>query len=143
MSVIATVAALSSSLTARGDSQALVQEGINAYQSGQYDLARERFGQLINDDRWSFAALYNLGNVALRQKKMGEALAYYRRAIQKKPFDPDARSNIGFVLSGLGIRQFPGARGNRELFRVEVLNSATINQSILGGSCHYTFLFSF
>jgi tetratricopeptide (TPR) repeat protein len=114
--------------SARSDSNSILQEGLNAYQAGQYDKARSAFTELKNDRRWSFASLYNLGNVAARQKRYGEALALYRLALEKKPMDPDTRANIAFVLNTLGIREFPGARGSWELYRVEILNSLTIDQ---------------
>jgi len=40
--VIILISILGAALTARGDSPLLFQEGLNAYQSGQFDQARER-----------------------------------------------------------------------------------------------------
>jgi tetratricopeptide (TPR) repeat protein len=117
-----------SAMTARGDYQSLLQEGVNSYQAGKFDQARENFAKLRSENAWNFTALYNLGNTAARQKKMGEAIGFYRLALQKKPLDPDTRSNLLFAMNSLGIKQFPGARGNFELFRAEILNSATTNQ---------------
>src|SRR5690242_6421302 len=75
----------------------VLEAGIDAYQQSKYDEAKAAFLQLVGKNQWTFAALYNLGNVAVRQKHLGEALGYYERALKKNPRDADARYNFQFV----------------------------------------------
>lgn len=113
---------------ALADSQSIVREAANAYEQGRYDVARDRYTELLKDPRWHGPALYNLGNIAARQKKLGEAAAFYREALQELPGDRDTRWNLNYALSNLGIRQFGGGKGTWELFRTEILNVITLDQ---------------
>ena len=94
------------------DPSSFLQAGINAYQSGKYDEAKTSFTQLLNDSRWSFVALYNLGNIAVRQKHIGEALAYYKLALKKKPHDQDTRVNLRLISNNIGAAQFGKSASN-------------------------------
>ena len=116
---------------ALADSNPLLEAGINSYQKGNYDDAQSNFIQLITNPRWSFAALYNLGNVAARQKHLGEALAYYERALQKRPHDKDVLFNIKFVEEALGTRRFAGKLTNYELLRENFLTRFSFSEFLV------------
>lgn len=115
------------SFQAFSESNSSLEEGANAFQQGQYDLARQKFSELLNQRKWAFSALYNLGNVAARQKHWGEALGFYRRAIKLRPRDRDLLFNIDLAQS-----QLPAQRGaklsNIEILRQQALSKTTFNE---------------
>jgi tetratricopeptide (TPR) repeat protein len=104
------------------------QEGVNAFQQSQWDQAKEKFTLLLKEDRWRFAALYNLGNIAVRQNRPGLALAYYRLALKISPRDGDLRHNLNFVQNQTGLRKLPGTLSSYEIFRSEFLNKVTFDE---------------
>jgi len=117
---------------AKAEPRVLLNEGINAYQQGQWDLAREKFSQLLGDKRWEFVGLYNLGNVATRQKHFGEALGYFRRALALKPQDKDTWFNYRFVLNNTPNQLALGRNlSNYEFIRNEYLNRFSFTQSLI------------
>jgi len=115
----------------------ILEAGINSFQQGKYDEAKQTFTNLMADPPWKFAALYNLGNIAVRQNHFGEALGYYTRASHQNPHDKDTQENLKFVLQALGGRRLVGALSNYEIFRREVLSRFTFAESLAG-----TLLFS-
>jgi tetratricopeptide (TPR) repeat protein len=119
--VLASIAVILMALPVFAGGNEELQAGINAFQQGRFDEAQTDFEGLLNDSHWSFAALYNLGNVAARQKHFGEALAYYKLALNKKPHDADTKFNIAFAMNNLSPRRSQNP-GNFELFRTEVLS---------------------
>jgi tetratricopeptide (TPR) repeat protein len=116
---------------AKAEPRTLLNEGINAYQQGQWDTAREKFSQLLGEQRWQFVGLYNLGNVAMRQKHLGEALGFYRRALNLKPQDSDTWFNYRFVLNSLPNRPAFNKLSSYEYLRQEFLSHFSFNQSLI------------
>jgi len=118
------------SVTALASSNPVLESGINAFQQGQYDKAKEIFSNLLNEPGWKFAALYNLGNTAVRQKRLGEALGFYTRAMHQNPHDRDTQENIKFVLSNLGSRRLTSPPSNFDIFRNQVLDRFTFGEGL-------------
>jgi tetratricopeptide (TPR) repeat protein len=118
------------SSTAVGASNPTLESGINAFQLQKYDDAKQAFLGLLGDPSWRFAALYNLGNVAVRQNHLGEALGFYTRAQHINPHDRDTQDNIKFVLNGLGGRRLVGATTNYDIFRSQILNRFTFGEAL-------------
>jgi len=108
----------------------ILEAGINAFQQGKYDDAKQTFMKLMADPPWKFAALYNLGNTAVRQNHLGEALGYYTLALHQNPHDKDVQENIKFVLNALGGRRLVGPQSNFDIFRVEVLSRFTFTEAL-------------
>jgi tetratricopeptide (TPR) repeat protein len=123
LSVFLTVAASSATNT-------ILQAGINSFQQGKYDEAKQTFINLMADPPWKFAALYNLGNTAVRQNHFGEALGYYIRALHQNPHDKDTQENIKFVINSLGGRRLVGPSSNYDIYRIEVLSRFTFAESL-------------
>jgi hypothetical protein len=83
-----------------GDKISLARQ---AFDEMRFDEARNLFDELSRQDRWSFVGFYNLGSVASRQQRYGEALAYYRRALDLSPRDDDTRFNFELMKKRLNI----------------------------------------
>ncbi len=126
LGILVTSLFLPTSLSAKSDP--LLEEGVNAFQQGRWEVAREKFLKLSEEGPWKFAALYNLGNTALRQKHFGEALGFYKRAQALNPHDGDLLANIKFVVDSSGFQSMASNKGNLELFRREVLNRFTFDE---------------
>ncbi len=67
------------------------------YDSAQYDSASILYSEAIRSNGESSAILYNLGNCAFRQGRLGEAILYTERAIRLEPKDTDIQSNLKFL----------------------------------------------
>lgn len=78
---------------------------LDQYQRGELAEAKLKFENFSQDSGWQFPALFNLGNIALRQSHPGEALGYFKRAQLINPLDKDVRHNIEFIAKTLGLRQ--------------------------------------
>ncbi len=128
------------SISASGASNTILEAGINSFQQGKYDEAKQTFTNLMADPAWRFAALYNLGNTAVRQNHLGEALGYYLRALHRNPHDKDTQENIKFVISGLGGRRLVSPPSNYDIYRKEVLSRYTFAES-LGGLLLFSIFF--
>ncbi len=54
----------------------------------------------VNESELKFNALFNLGNVLGKQKKIDEALLAYQNALKIKPDSVEVKTNIELLLSG-------------------------------------------
>jgi hypothetical protein len=118
------------SIAAFASSNPVLESGINAFQQGRYDEAKQIFSSLMKEPRWRFAALYNLGNSAVRQKHFGEALGFYTLAKAIDPYDKDTEDNLKLVLSNLGSRRITAPPSNYDIFRVNVLDRFTFGEAL-------------
>jgi tetratricopeptide (TPR) repeat protein len=125
-----------------GATNTLLEAGINSFQQGKYDEAKQTFTNLMTDPAWKFAALYNLGNVAVRQNHFGEALGYYLRAAHQNPHDKDTQENIKFVITALGGRRLVSAPTNYDIYRKEVLSRFTFAEALAGSLLFSIFFLS-
>ncbi|MBK9293780.1 MAG: tetratricopeptide repeat protein [Oligoflexia bacterium] len=98
---------------------------LNAYENAQYDAARSEFLKLADETQFRFTAFYNLGNVAIKQGRVGEALAYYRKAQKYKPRDSALNFNILFVTQQNKILPPAGAITFFDILKQEVLSKFT------------------
>ncbi len=65
-----------------------------AYQSGDFEGAREAYAAKVGEGLDGATVLYNLGNAAFRCGRLGEAIAYYQRASRLAPRDRDIAENL-------------------------------------------------
>lgn len=77
--------------------------GQKAYYQGDYATAEKTFTELTAQTGGSGALYYNLGNVALKSQKWGEALQYYEKAKRTLPRNPDLQKNRAVVLNHLDL----------------------------------------
>lgn len=72
------------------------------YQTGKFDEAARGFEAVLsqtNDPLLKQKAFYNLGNTAYRQGNLQAAADYYRKALDLRPSDLEARQNLEFILT--------------------------------------------
>lgn len=101
--------------SAPADAMALHEEAVRAYRAGEWDVARARWSEALEEDPEGrvldrAAVLYDLGNVAWRQGQGLEAVAWYTAALRLSPRDGDARANLELVRGKLGLE--PDDRGD-------------------------------
>ncbi len=78
------------------------------YQTGKYEEAAKGFEEVINrsqDAALKQKALYNLGNTAFRQGNLQASADYYRKALDLKPADAEAKQNLEYVLRAMDKEQ--------------------------------------
>jgi Ca-activated chloride channel family protein len=78
------------------------------YRAGNYAGATNAFAQ-GSDAR----AHYNLGNALAKQGKFGQAIAAYRKALQRNPDMADARANLAAVEAWVKHHTTPSSRSGR------------------------------
>lgn len=84
------------------DPQQAFAEAAQAYDDGDYDLARERYEQMLKAGYGGKELHFNLGNAWFRLGKPGRAVAHYRRAWRDAPRDPDIRTNLAHAQRQAG-----------------------------------------
>jgi tetratricopeptide (TPR) repeat protein len=89
-------------------SAALNYLGTIAYQSRDYSLAESYFRQALAQEPASYAPLVNLGGALLSGRKVQESLKYNLLAVQARPEDALAHSQLGqshFLLGQLDLAE--------------------------------------
>jgi tetratricopeptide (TPR) repeat protein len=76
--------------------------GTIAYQSGDYKLAESNFRRALDQDPAAFEPLVNLGGALLSLNKLREALECNLRAVEIRPNDALANSQLGITYFQLG-----------------------------------------
>jgi len=78
------------------------------YKQGKYDEAAKQFEQLKSqktDKKTESAALHNLGNTLLQNKKYQESIDAYKQALKLNPADEDTRYNLAYAQTMLKQQQ--------------------------------------
>lgn len=73
------------------------EEFIKAYDSGNYVQALEVINTYPAEMKNSANYFYNLGNTYFKLSKIGEAIYYYKRALELNPRDPDLKYNFSLA----------------------------------------------
>jgi len=84
----------------------LLAEGQKAYQAKQWEDAIVAYKKVLTVDENSLPALYKLGNIAFRQKKLSEARDYYEQVVEVKPRYSKAQYNLAVVNLTLAEKHF-------------------------------------
>ena len=73
------------------------------YKQGKYAESMQEMGRATEDTYpdMSAAAHYNLGNALFRQEKFQEAVGAYKKSLERKPNDIDAKINLELALEKL------------------------------------------
>ncbi len=79
----------------------LFQQGNQAYQAGDYELATAAFEKIITLKKENWQVYYNLGNAYFKQRKNGLAILNYERALRLSRTNEDIRFNLD--LANLSI----------------------------------------
>ena len=100
-------AALRRYLEAQQEGQSRPELHFNAgdalYKQGKYAEAMQEMGRATEGTHpdMSAAAHYNLGNALFRQEKFQEAVGAYKKSLEMKPDDIDAKINLELALEKL------------------------------------------
>jgi tetratricopeptide (TPR) repeat protein len=72
------------------------------HQAGNLQAAEQLFLQILQADASHAEAHFQLGNIALRQRKPVEAASFYRRALEIRQDDAEAHCNLGLAFAAQG-----------------------------------------
>jgi tetratricopeptide (TPR) repeat protein len=87
------------------------------YKQGKYDEAAKQFQDLNSQkssDKNQSAALHNLGNTMLQNKKYEESIEAYKQALKANPKDDDTRYNLAYAQSMLRQQQQQQQQQNQD-----------------------------
>jgi tetratricopeptide (TPR) repeat protein len=102
--LILLLALIAPAARAGSSASALVAQGNQAYQDGQYDKACEDYAQALAAGAINADLYYNLGTAELRRGRLGPAIADYLRAQRLAPRDPDLRFNLAYARERISAR---------------------------------------
>jgi tetratricopeptide (TPR) repeat protein len=100
-------------------SSSLFVQANSEYQKGNYAAAETMYARILKSGVESGPLYYNLGNACFRQKRLGEAIYYWEKALQKSPADQEIRENLE-LAGGLTVDRQVTA----DPFPVRLLSSA-------------------
>lgn len=108
--------------------------GYELERRGELAKAKEAYLTSLSIDNSSTLTHNNLGMVAMKQNRPGDALRHFRDAVKTKPDNWDARVNLGIVLSQLG------QKGEAvEQYETVVRNNPDYNPSLYYNiACYYS-----
>lgn len=75
----------------------LFQAGNSLYQEGNYEMALEKYGEIILMGYESAELYYNMGNAAYRSNSIGYAILYFEKTLKLDPKHEDAANNLEFA----------------------------------------------
>ena len=81
-------------------------EGQKAYEAKEWETAITAYRKVLEVDENSLPALYKLGNIAYRQKKLAKARGYYEKVVKVKPRYNKAQYNLAVVNLALAEKHF-------------------------------------
>jgi tetratricopeptide (TPR) repeat protein len=83
--------------SSQDSSSSVFTQGNSEYQKGNYASAEQYYSRILKSGADSGALYYNLGNACFKQKRLGEAIYYWEKALQKLPADRDIKENLDFA----------------------------------------------
>ena len=105
----------------------LFQKANRYYDTGNFKSAIKSYQQLLDRGINDAIIYYNLGNAYFRDKQLGKAILYYRKAQKLSPRDNDIATNLNysrlFVLDK--IKSYPNVSS---VFTNKILNWGTVNE---------------
>lgn len=82
--------------------QAAFNAGVEAYNLGQYEVARQKFQEAADAAPEEPTAWSNLAQTYYRLEKWEESINAYKKALELKPDDPNLLQNLGSAYAGAG-----------------------------------------
>ncbi len=79
------------------DAQQVFQEANQAYTSGNYEVAVEKYEAILKENVFSKELYYNLGNSYYRLNQTGKTILNYERALRIAPSDGDIQQNLALA----------------------------------------------
>lgn len=89
------------------------------YKNKQYDLAENRYLEVVKKDKKNATALYNLGNTYFHLNQYTNAILYYEKARKLAPTDKNIEHNLKLVNN----KVFAKMEFSKEFFVVKWLKS--------------------
>lgn len=82
-------------VTAQSDMpQSWFEEGNAAYNEGNYDLALEKYGHIVDFGEESASLYYNMGNTYYKLREYPLSILYYEKALKLDPRNADIKTNL-------------------------------------------------
>lgn len=75
----------------------LFEEANAAYADGNYELAVEKYGQILETGETAAEVHYNLANSHYKLNHIAPSIYHYEKALQLEPTDPDIKNNLQFA----------------------------------------------
>lgn len=104
------------------------QEGIAAYQKGEFKQARASFTEALKNDPNNPTLLFNLAVTAQSEGQLGMALALWRKALVIQPNFPDAKNAIAWTENQLEHKEIPHNVTSWQSLRKNFLVNHTLNE---------------
>jgi len=70
-----------------------------AYQNGEYELARDHYEALVNRGIQNGDLHFNLGNAYFKTGQIGPSILHYEKALHYEPFHADINHNLKRALA--------------------------------------------
>jgi tetratricopeptide (TPR) repeat protein len=77
--------------------ETLFKKANEEYLNKNYEKALEYYHQIINNNTFSVALYFNMGNCYYKLSKPGYAVLYYEKALKYAPSDEDIKENLAIV----------------------------------------------
>lgn len=91
----------------------IIKKGEQLFSIGNYSEARECFSRAIDEIGENKIAYNNLGVIAFKENRLGEAADYLKKALNLDPEYSDARDNLQFVEDLLGKAEQQAAQSDQ------------------------------
>lgn len=101
----------------------LFSQGVAAYQTKDYEKARDLLSKSLEADHRNTAAMSDLALSYYQLGDKGQAIGWFRRALALDPQQPEARAGLRFALNSLEIKEIPHRIETFESIRENFLQS--------------------
>ena len=105
----------------------LFQKGNRYYDSGNFKSAIKTYQQLLDRGINDAIVYYNLGNAYFRDKQLGKAILYFRKAHRLSPRDNDIETNLNYSRLFV-IDKIKSSPNFSSAFTDQILNWGTVNE---------------
>ncbi|EQB64193.1 MAG: hypothetical protein RBG1_1C00001G1772 [candidate division Zixibacteria bacterium RBG-1] len=114
-------------LYSQENSTELFQKGNRYYDSSNFKSAIQAYQQLLNRGIKDATVYYNLGNAYFRDKQLGKAILYYRKAQRLSPRDSDIATNLSYSRLFV-LDKIKSSSNFSSAFIDKTLNWGTVNE---------------
>jgi len=105
----------------------LFQKANRYYDSGNFKSAIQNYQKLLERGVKDATVYYNLGNAYFRDKQLGKAILYYRKAQKLSPRDNDIATNLNYSRLFV-IDKIKSSSNVSSVFTNKILNWGTVNE---------------
>ncbi len=80
-----------------GTRDSLFNAASDAYSESNYEVALDRYSEIVSRGYEAPDLYYNMGNAAFRSNRLGYAVLYYNKALKLDPAHEEAERNLAYV----------------------------------------------